>query len=840
MSTNSDVSNALNSFVIKRNGNKEPVSFDKIIRRIAGLSQGLHGINIFEIVQEVISDMTNGISTKELDDISARLCANRCVDHPDYETLAGRILISSHHKNLRDLPTFSSVVQALWENVDEEGTSNPLIAKDKYDFIMRHKDAIDAMVDYEKDYMFGFFSFRTHENGYLLRHSVTKRILERQQDLLMRVAIQGAWDPSLSEETLLQNIRVLYEQVSDHKISFATPTQFNACTPNNQNASCFLLTMVSDSIEGIYETKKRCALISKRCGGIGVSITNLRSRGALIRGTNGRSCGVLPWIKGLEQDALGVNQGDRRNGSFALYIEPWHPDLYEFLAAADPKTEEHCRADKLFYGLWIPNEFFERCKKARRYNSLAVRSNLTYEEQNEMNELEPYTWWYFICPDKCPELIDLYGDAFSKKYMECISKGMYKDKKPILDVVKQIIKTQIETGKPYIGAKCHVNNKSNHKHLGTIRNSNLCIEIVEIADEDNVAVCNLASISLPIFVYKNDDGTWAFDFDALYETVKLTTRSLDNIIDDNLYPIPECKRSNNRDRPIGMGVQGYHDVFLQMGIVWESEEALDLNCQIFECMQHAFLTASCELAQEKGAHESFPGSPLSQGLFSMDLWKQHGVDVVLSGRYDWEELRKNIMKHGVRNSLGLALMPTASTSQILGNSIAFEPYNGNIFMRRTLAGEFTVVNKYLQNEMIEMGIWNQYKEKILAARSGSIQNIQGIPQELKDKYKIVYDLGSRTIIDHAAARAPFICQTQSMNLFFEKPTTKKLLSAMLYGYDKGLKTLSYYIRHPGKAKTTQFALSGKEYEEQDDEQDEEQDDDGPVCRMEDGCVMCSA
>lgn len=898
--------------VKKRDGRMEPISFDKIIWRLQSLSSDLEGVDIIDIVKEVISDIYDGITTASLDDIAARQCANRSSEHPDYDTLAGRIVISSHHKemDIRGLKSFTQVAQRLYENKDEEGLPCPLLRQDKYEFIMRNAEELNNMIDYEYDFKFSFFGFKTHEKGYFLRDSRTNDILERQQDLLMRCAIQAAWRNNESDDVIMKGIKDVYPIIRDHKTSFATPTQFNACSRYNQNASCFLLPMDDDSIDGIYDTKKNCALISKRAGGIGVSITNLRAKGALIRGTNGRSNGIVGWIKGLEQDALSVNQGGKRNGSFALYNEPWHPDFIDFLRAGNINTEAGMRAFDLFYGIWMPDEFMKRLEKSRKYHSLSLLENRTQEQEDELLELEPYTQWHFICPSKCPDLVETYGEEFEDIYNDCISRGITHSSMPVLRVWDEVLKANSETGTPYMGYKDHANRKSNQKNLGIIYSSNLCIEIIEkngrdktahitfliydvdgnkigediivrpphmmyeelkehaeelrkkyeghsykrgestyVVGENHIAVCNLDSI--PVNKFIRDDNS--YDHDELYRVVRIVTRCLDNIIDDNYYPVEACRRSNMRDRPIGIGIQGLADLFQMLHMVWGSEDALRLDREILETMQFASLSESHALAVERGAYATFANSPLSQGLFQMDLWKEYPpyVDTPLSGRWDWDGLRKNIMKDGVRNSLCIALMPTASTSQILGNSIAFEPRNGNFFVRRTLAGEFQEWNQYLQHDLLRLGIWDDVRDKIMAAPYGTVANISEIPADLRAVYRTAWDVGSKTIIDHAAERAPFVCQSQSMNLFFLVPTTKSLTNAHLYAWRKGLKTGSYYIRQAGQAKAQQFTArrtsetkDTKDTKETKETKSEKYDttamEEGAYCKKIDGCVVCSS
>lgn len=820
----------MDDYVVKRDGTKQTISYDKVLDRIRKVALGLSDhLNRFEIARNTISNIYNGIKTTEIDYSAARLCASRVTIHPDYDILASRLIISSHHKNTKKYgEKFSHVFKKLYENKDYDGNSNKLVDDKYYSFVMKHKDFFDNLIDYDKDFGYDFFGFMTMERGYLQRDSVTREIIERPQDMVMRSCLEACYAQYHSDEGILGNIEKLYEEAKNRNFTFATPTLFNSCSVFNQNSSCYLLSFIDDSIEGIFTTYGKIAQISKWAGGIGLSISNIRGKGSLIRKTNGKSNGLVPFLSILDKEAIAVNQGGKRNGSIAVYIEPWHVDIMSVLRAASPLTEESHRAKDLFYAIWMNDVFMKRLLKATRYSQLLEKQDKNENEVKEMNDLSEFQYWYLMDPDECPRLYETYGDEFEKLYYDYVERKKYRTRIRLLDLWNLIKKIEFETGTPYMTFKDHANRKSNHKHLGVIRNSNLCTEIYQYNDAQNFAVCNLASICLPNFVTRNSEGQPTFQHEKLFYTMQLVVRALDNIIDNNFYPTEECRRSNQRDRPIGIGVQGLHDMFIKMRIPFKSERALKLNREVFETMYYSFLNATIDLAKEKGVYNSYENSPLSQGILQFDMWdnfKGH------SGRYNWEMLKTKLKCNGARNSLGIALMPTASTSQIMGNSIAMECYNGNYFVRRTLAGEFTVVNKYLLKDLIERNLWNEdLRVKLLSADYGSIQEIDEIPQTLKDLYVTTWDIGNKYIIDMAADRGPYIDQGESLNLFIKKPDPRILHNAHIYSWKKGLKTGCYYVKQGGQAKAQQFAFRNqlKKIEQ----------DSGEVCRKEDGCIMC--
>ncbi len=750
-------------FVIKRNGKKEAVHFDKITARIHKLIYGLSisEKDVIEIAKKVIQGIYDNITTTELDNLAAETAAAQTTIHPDFSVLAARIAVSNLHKNT--LKSFSKTAQLLYEYTDPiTQTHAPLISEEIYKIIRKNADELDSSVIYDRDYNFDYFGFKTLERSYLIR--TNGKVTERPQHLFMRVAL------GIHKEDIQAAIET-YNLMSEKWFIHATPTLFNAGTPKPQMSSCFLLSMTEDSIAGIFDTLKRCALISQSAGGIGVSIHNIRSTGSYIKGTGGISNGIIPMLRVFNDTARYVDQGGgKRKGAIAVYIEPWHLDIFDFIDIRKNHGKEEMRARDLFPALWIPDLFMQRV------------------EADQM--------WSLFDPNEAQGLYEVYGEKFNELYTTYENEGKFRKQIKARELWTAILEAQIETGTPYMCYKDAVNEKSNQKNIGTIRSSNLCTEIMEYTNADEVAVCNLASLALPRYV-----SSGGFDFQKLYEVTKIVTRNLNKIIDGNYYPIPETKTSNDRHRPIGLGVQGLADVFLLLRLPFESPEARRLNKDIFETIYFASMEASMNLAKEQGAYSSFAGSPLSEGKFQFDLWQ-----VVPSDRWDWEKLRQEVMTHGVRNSLLLAPMPTASTSQILGNNECFEPYTSNIYNRRVLSGEFVVVNKFLLKDLIELGLWNPTMKNKLIAENGSVQNIPEIPTELKELYKTVWEIKQKTIIDMAAERGAFICQSQSLNLFMAEPNLAKLTSMHFHAWKSGLKTGMYYLRTKAAVDAIKFTV----------------------------------
>ena len=750
-------------FVIKRNGKKEAVHFDKITARIHKLIYGLSisEKDVIEIAKKVIQGIYDNVTTTELDNLAAETAAAQTTIHPDFSVLAARIAVSNLHKNT--LKSFSKTAQLLYEYTDPiTQTHAPLISEEIYKIIRKNADELDSSLIYDRDYNFDYFGFKTLERSYLIR--TNGKVTERPQHLFMRVAL------GIHKEDIQAAIET-YNLMSEKWFIHATPTLFNAGTSKPQMSSCFLLSMTEDSIAGIFDTLKRCALISQSAGGIGVSIHNIRSTGSYIKGTGGISNGIIPMLRVFNDTARYVDQGGgKRKGAIAVYIEPWHSDIFEFLDIRKNHGKEEMRARDLFPALWIPDLFMQRV------------------EADQM--------WSLFDPNEAQGLYEVYGEKFNELYTTYENEGKFRKQIKARELWTAILEAQIETGTPYMCYKDAVNEKSNQKNIGTIRSSNLCTEIMEYTNADEVAVCNLASLALPRYV-----SSGGFDFQKLYEVTKIVTRNLNKIIDGNYYPIPETKTSNDRHRPIGLGVQGLADVFLLLRLPFESPEARRLNKDIFETIYFASMEASMDLAKEQGAYSSFAGSPLSEGKFQFDLWQ-----VVPSDRWDWEKLRQEVMTHGVRNSLLLAPMPTASTSQILGNNECFEPYTSNIYNRRVLSGEFVVVNKFLLKDLIELGLWNPTMKNKLIAENGSVQNIPEIPTELKELYKTVWEIKQKTIIDMAAERGAFICQSQSLNLFMAEPNLAKLTSMHFHAWKSGLKTGMYYLRTKAAVDAIKFTV----------------------------------
>lgn len=752
-------------YVVKRDGRKEMVMFDKITARVRKLCYGLNSlVDPLKVAMRVIEGLYDGVTTSELDNLAAEIAATMTTTHPDYAKLAARISVSNLHKNTKK--SFSETMKDLYEYVNPRTNKKaPLVSDEVFKVIMENKERLDSTIIYNRDFGYDYFGFKTLERSYLLK--INGKIAERPQHMLMRVSVGIHLDD-------LDSVIETYELMSKKYFTHATPTLFNSGTPKPQMSSCFLLAMQDDSIDGIYDTLKQTAKISQSAGGIGLSIHNIRATGSYIAGTNGTSNGIVPMLKVFNDTARYVDQGGgKRKGSFAIYMEPWHADIFDFLDLKKNHGKEEMRARDLFYAMWIPDLFMKRV------------------EANED--------WTLMCPNECPGLFTTHSEEFEELYTRYEAEGKGRKTVKARDLWEKILESQIETGTPYMLYKDAANRKSNQKNLGTIRSSNLCTEILEYTAPDEVAVCNLASIALPMFV-KN--GT--FDHKELFRVTKRVTRNLNKVIDRNYYPVPEAKNSNMRHRPIGLGVQGLADTFIMLRLPFTSDEAKKLNQEIFETLYYAAVTASMEMAKEEGPYSSFEGSPISQGQFQHNLW---GVkDEELSGRWDWEKLRKQVVKNGVRNSLLVAPMPTASTSQILGNNECFEPYTSNIYTRRVLSGEFIVVNKHLLEDLVNLGLWNESMKQELMRANGSIQHIDAIPKEIKDLYKTVWELSMKDIIDMSRQRGYFIDQSQSLNLFMENANYAKLTSMHFYAWKSGLKTGMYYLRTKAAVDAIKFTL----------------------------------
>lgn len=751
--------------VIKRDGRHESVKFDKITFRIEKLCYGLdlRFVSPIEIAKKVINGLYDGVSTQELDNLAAETAATMTTKHPDYAKLAARIAISNLHKTTSK--SFTNTMKRLYTYVDPHtGQNAPLIGKETWRVIKAHAMELDEAIIYDRDFGYDYFGFKTLERSYLMK--IEGKIVERPQHMLMRVAV------GIHGDDIKAAIET-YDLLSEKWFTHATPTLFNAGTPKPQLSSCFLLMAKDDSIDGIYDSLKQCAKISQSAGGIGLSIHNIRAKGSYIKGTGGTSNGIVPMLRNFDMTARYVDQGGgKRKGSFAIYLEPWHADIFDFLDLKKNHGKEELRARDLFYALWIPDLFMKRV------------------ENNEV--------WSLFCPNEAPGLHEHYGEEFERLYEKYESEGKFRKQVKAQDLWFEILEAQIETGTPYVLYKDACNRKSNQKNLGTIKSSNLCTEILEYTSPDEVAVCNLASIALPKFV--TDDGH--FDHQRLYEITKVATRNLNKVIDVNYYPVAEAKTSNMRHRPIGIGVQGLADAFIMLRMPFDSDEARALNKDIFETIYFGAMESSMELAKEHGPYETFKGSPVSKGIFQFDMW---GVTPA-SGRWDWERLKRDVKQHGVRNSLLIAPMPTASTSQILGNNECFEPYTSNIYTRRTLSGEFIIANKHLMKDLIEAGLWTENMRQKLIASNGSVQDIAEVPQNLKDIYKTVWEISQKAIIDMAADRGAFICQSQSLNLFVKDPNFGKLTSMHFYAWKQGLKTGMYYLRTNAAADAIKFTL----------------------------------
>ena len=818
--------NTTEMHVIKRNGEFEDLLFDKILNRIRKLGQeaGIR-VNYQSLVMKVVEQLYDKIPTSKIDELAAEQCAVMSTSHPDYASLAGRIVVSNHQKNTD--PLFTNVMTELYEFKDIHGINRPLVSESLWEFVQEHKDVLNEMIVHDRDYLIDYFGFKTLERAYLFK--IGNKIVERPQHMWLRVAIaiHGIKDNS----NALNLVKETYDLMSQKYFTHATPTLFNAGTPRQQLSSCYLIGMEDDSIDGIYNTLKETALISKYSGGIGLHIHNIRAKNSHIRGTNGKTDGIVPMLRVFNNTARYVNQSGKRNGSFAIYLEPWHADIEDFLEMRKNHGDEEMKARDLFYALWISDLFMERVKHNKK--------------------------WSLMCPDECPGLSDVYGDKFVELYEKYESEGKIRKSIDARDLWFKMLDAQMETGTPYLLYKDAANSKSNQQNLGTIKSSNLCSEIVEYSDDKETAVCNLASIALPTFV---NQTTKEFNYAKLHDVTKIITYNLNRVIDINYYPTEKTKRSNMKHRPIGIGVQGLADAFILMDISFHSDQAKEVNKLIFETIYHAALERSNEIAIDRkneilqkshsrfdvlellneyeydaiikgnpnylqnsylGAYSSFKGSPASQGILQFDMWSTTPSD-----RYDWSSLKESIKTHGIRNSLLVAPMPTASTSQILGFNECFEPFTSNLYSRRTLAGEFVVVNKYLMKELINLGHWDEQIKNNIIANKGSIQQLTMLSEHIRNKYKIVWEIPMKHVIDMAADRGAYICQSQSLNLWVEDPTYNSLTSMHFYSWKKGLKTGIYYLRRKAKHQAQQFTIE-PEQQEQVEEHDEI-------------CEMCSA
>lgn len=784
-------------YVIKRDGRKEAVKFDKITARIMKMCYGLDPLVSPEAVaMKVIEGIYDGVSTTDLDNLAAEVAAARTIDHPDYALLASRIAVSNLHKETKKL--FSDVIEDLYQYIDPKtGQNASLIAEDVYNTIMDNREVLDSSIIYDRDFRYDYFGFKTLTRSYLLK--LEGQIVERPQQMLMRVAM------GIHKNDIQSAIKT-YNLMSEGWFTHATPTLFNSGTPKPQMSSCFLLTMKEDSIAGIYETLKSCAQISQSAGGIGLALHDIRATGSYIKGTNGTSNGIVPMLRVFNDTARYVDQGGgKRKGSFAMYLEPWHADVFDFLDLKKNHGKEEQRARDLFYALWIPDLFMQRVK-----------------DNGD---------WTLMCPHECPGLSETHSAEFEALYKRYEAEGKGRKTIKAQDLWFKILESQIETGTPYMLYKDAANAKSNQQNLGVIKSSNLCTEIIEYTAPDEIAVCNLASLALPKFV--TEEGT--FDHNKLFEVTYQATLNLNKIIDENYYPVEEAKNSNFRHRPIGLGVQGLADAFILLGYPFESEEARALNREVFETIYYAAMTASKDLAKVDGPYQTFAGSPTSKGIFQFDMW-----NVTPTSRWEWDVLKEEVKKHGIRNSLLLAPMPTASTAQILGNNECFEPYTSNIYTRRVLSGEFIIVNKHLLKDLVKEGLWNKDMRQKIMASNGSIQNINEIPQRLKDLYKTAWEISQKAIIDQAADRGAYICQSQSLNVFMENANFGKLTSMHFYGWEKGLKTGMYYLRTKAATDAIKFTIDKNVVEEVKAQTIEDQQA-AIACSLDnpDACEMCS-
>lgn len=793
-------------YVLKRDGRKESVMFDKISSRIEKLAYNLNKDHVDPpaITLKVVSGLYPGVTTQELDNLAAETAATMTTQHPDYAILAARIAVSNLQKETKK--NFSDVIHDLYTATDAvTGEPTPMISKQTYAVVMANADRLNSAIIYSRDFDFNYFGFKTLERSYLLK--INGVVVERPQQLFMRVAV-GIHGSNIDAACETYNL------MSERWFTHASPTLFNAGTPRGQLSSCFLLTMKDDSIEGIFDTLKQCALISKHAGGIGLNVHCIRSQGTFIAGTNGESNGLVPMLKVYNSTAHYVDQGgNKRPGAFAIYLEPWHADVFEFLDMKKNTGKEEFRARDLFYALWVPDLFMKR--------------------------VEAEADWCLMCPRKSPGLADCWGEEFEALYERYEREGRYKRKVKARDLWLAIYQAQVETGTPYIVYKDACNRKSNQQNLGTIKCSNLCTEVVEYSSPDEIAVCNLASIALNRFVNEKDR---TYDFKKLKEITKVVTKNLNKVIDVSFYPLPEAERSNKRHRPIGIGVQGFADALILMRFPFESDEAKRLNIQMFETIYYGALEASCELAQVEGHYETYPGSPVSKGILQYDMW-----NVTPSDLWDWAALKEKIAKHGIRNSLLLAPMPTASTAQILGNNESIEAYTNNIYVRRVLSGEFQVVNPHLMRDLTERGLWSEDMKTAIVANRGSIQHIDEIPDDLKQLYKTVWEISQKTVIDMAADRGAYIDQSQSLNIHIAQPTYSKISSMHFYGWKKGLKTGMYYLRTKPAANAIQFTVDKSKLKKEETvgaggDQRQPTEAEKLVCSLQnkDECLMCSA
>jgi ribonucleoside-diphosphate reductase alpha chain len=784
-------------YVVKRDEKKEAVKFDKITARIIKMCYGLDPLVSPEsVAMKVIEGIYDGVSTSDLDNLAAEVAAAKTIDHPDYALLASRIAVSNLHKETKK--TFSEVMSDLYYYIDPKTNQKAsLLADDVYNIIQEHKETLDSSIIYDRDFRYDYFGFKTLTRSYLMK--LNGKIAERPQQMLMRVAL------GIHKSDVESAIKT-YHLMSEGWFTHATPTLFNSGTPKPQMSSCFLLTMKEDSIEGIYETLKACAQISQSAGGIGLSIHNIRATGSYIKGTNGTSNGIVPMLRVFNDTARYVDQGGgKRKGSFAMYIEPWHADVFDFLDLKKNHGKEEQRARDLFFALWIPDLFMQRVK-----------------ENGE---------WTLMCPHECPGLSDVHSAEFVALYTKYEQEGKGRKTIKAQDLWFKILESQIETGTPYMLYKDAANSKSNQQNLGTIKSSNLCTEIIEYTAPDEIAVCNLASLALPKYVTEEK----TFDHDKLFEVTYQATLNLNKIIDENFYPVEAAKNSNLRHRPIGLGVQGLADTYILMGFPFESDDAKKLNKEIFETIYYASMTASKDLSKELGPYSTYEGSPVSKGIFQPDMW-----GVTPSDRWEWSLLKEEVQKYGVRNSLLLAPMPTASTAQILGNNECFEPYTSNIYTRRVLSGEFIIVNKHLLKDLVKAGLWNKdMRQKIMTA-NGSVQNIKEVPQNLKALYKTAWEISQKAIIEQSADRGAYICQSQSLNIFMENANFGKLTSMHFYGWEKGLKTGMYYLRTKAATDAIKFTVE-KTIAAEPAVLDTEDQQAAIACSLDDpeNCEMCS-
>ena len=809
--------------IINRKGQEEPLSLDKILKRIRRVCDDERHKNIPKltnidpdlVTQKVTSNLYDGISSTEIDEVTAKLAVSMVLEHPEYGELASRIIISNMHKNTA--ASFSTYTEQMAQNEDMHGDKFAILSKEVMEVVKKNKKVINSEIDHSRDYLINYFGYKTLEKSYLLKTynatSKTKKLVERPQYLFMRVAI-GIHGHDLDK------VFETYNLMSQKYFTHATPTLFNAGTYRPQLLSCYLLS-TKDSLEGIFKTITDCAKISKWAGGIGVNISDIRGDGALIAGTNGRSDGIVPMLKTYNEVARYINQAGKRLGSFAFYLEPWHCDIMDFLDMKKPHGDELRRARDLFYALWIPDLFMECVKKDKD--------------------------WYLMTPNECPELTTSYGKAFEDLYHRYVNEGKYVRKVRARKVWDKIMESQIESGVPYIAYKDAANRKTNQKNVGVIKGSNLCIEILEYSSATEYACCTLASLGLPAFVNENGkDGKPEFNFKKLEEITRVVVRNLNKVIDINWYPVPETEYSNKRHRPLGLGVQGLADVYMMMRMPFDSKEAKELNKMIFETIYYSAIYESVEISKVDGPYETYVGSPAQKGMLQFDLWGLQKND--LSGRYDWDAMKDDLKRYGLRNSLLVALMPTASSASILGNIEAFEPITSNIYTRKVLSGEFIMLNKHLVKDLLKLGLWNkEIKDKIIL-HSGSVQQVEEIPEDVRQLYKTVWEISQKAIIDQAADRGAFVCQTQSMNIFLSNPTVANLTSMHFYGWSKGLKTGSYYIRSKPARKAVQFTLDPsmiKKKRESDkidkkDKKEIETEFEGEVCTMEEGCITCSS